>query len=499
MIRLLALAALLLAPPASGAGLWRNYVLPGQVRCSDIADPAVTPVSVTTADDLQVKIGEACGSGPGIVELAAGTYTDRNIQLGSGGQAIGGRCIIRAANPAAKPLIRAEIGVGRAIFQAVSVAHHLVFESLALDGRRSEQTSSAVNDPCEDNDENAGAGDGICDAADVQNDTDAHGIYSRDTTGTTPGSICVYDVDIINTVGDAITVRDQFDSAVESSTATGIGCDPTNCPLLGVPENYQTQTMTTVSRGVNWVQSERVMAVDNTFSDVTKQGVQCFDSYECYVLANDASDIGLAGITMLGSDGVVMGNDVSEVGFGWAPNTTTDNTGIGISVIDGIAGYNFDVEIKGNVVTHTWRDGIQLGLSTTNTATPAGSVVGNTVTTPCDGSTATTDAGITMGDNTDSYASLEQRGNTIVGSACASALRVSKPTAYTGSTTTISGTLSGKGIIYDDAPMTESTIVTDEDIEIDAGSSGTLTGCTLNSGAVVTDASAGAVVRSGGC
>lgn len=495
MIVRLVVALVLLSSPASGAGLWRNHVLPGQVRCSDLADPAVTPVSVTTSDNLQTKIGEACSAGPGIVELAAGTYTDRNIQLGTDGQAIGGRCIIRAANPAAKPLIRATIGVPRAIFQAKNVAHQLVFQNLALDGRRSEQTSGAINTPCTD----TTPADGICDGPDGQNATDAHGIYSRDVSGVTPGSICVLGVDIINTVGDAITVRDQYDSAVEDTTATGFGCDPTSCPLLGVPEDYRTDSITTVARGVNWVDSYRVMVVDSTFSNGTKQGIQCFNAYDCYSFQNTISDIGLAGITMLGSDGVVMGNDVSEVGFGWAPNTTTDNTGIGISVIDGTAGYNFDVEIKGNVVTHTWRDGIQLGLSTTNTATPTGSVVGNTVTTPCDGSTATTDAGITMGDNTDSYASLEQRGNTIVGSSCASALRVSKPTAYTGSTTTISGTLSGKGIIYDDAPMTEATIVTDEDIEIDAGSSGTMTGCTLNSGAVVTDASAGAVVRSGGC
>lgn len=64
----------------------------------------------------------------------------------------------------------------------------------------------------------------------------------------------------------------------------------------------------------------------------------------------------------------------------------------------------------------------------------------------------------------------------------------------------VTGSSGQEAVIYDDVPdLDDQFLIVDEDVVIDAGSSGAIANCTLNAGATVVDSSAGAVTRTGGC
>ena len=73
---------------------------------------------------------------------------------------------------------------------------------------------------------------------------------------------CILGVDVIDTVGDAFFLRNQAGSTVEASTVDGAGCDSASCPALSVPADNSQTSILTMGRGVNWVDSTRVMAVE---------------------------------------------------------------------------------------------------------------------------------------------------------------------------------------------------------------------------------------------
>lgn len=494
MRRLLLAALILYAMPSEAGGMWRSHVLPGQVRCSSLPDPAATPVSVTTADDIQTEIAAACGAGPCILELAAGTYTDENVMLGTGGASIGGEVVIRAANPASKPLIRATVGTARGVFQIRNVTHRIRFEDLVLDGRRADQTDASMAAICTD----TTPADGVCDSGDPQNSAGVFGIDSRSTTAGT-GTTCALRVDVIETVGDAFFLRDQINSSVEDSTVDGAGCDTTTCPNLTVPADSALNSILTNGRGVNFVDSFEVMVVDATVNDVTKQGIQCYNSTDCYGIASTVTVAGSTGLTMLASSGSMTGNTVNGVGSNWAQNSTTVSNGEGILFTDGGLATDFDASARDNAISNTWGNGIRSDLQAGTPPEPVIKVARNTATTVCTGSTLTTNAGMSFGDSVDSYERIDTESNTVSGSSCASGFRVRNVLDYSGSGNVVSGSLAGDGFTYTASAIEESGLTTDRDVEIGATNTGILAGCTLNGGAVVNDASGGGVARSGGC
>ncbi len=491
-MKLAALAiTILFALPAYGAGMWQPNVRPGQVRCSDLAAPVTTPVEVTTGDNLETQIAAACGAGPGIVELAAGTYTDRNTRIGTGGASIGGLCVIRADNPAAKPLIRATVGTARAVFQIRDTTHEIRFENLTIDGRKSSQTAASMLDVCDDLDPI----DGICDDEDPQNTPAAMGIDSRGVGMKT----CVLGVDVIDTVGDAFFLRNQAGSTVEASTVDGVGCDPASCPALSVPADNSQNSILTMARGVNFVDSTRVMAVDVTVTDATKQGVQCYGSTSCYPISNDVSVIGSTGITMLGSSGVALGNTINLIGSAWPQNSTGVANGEGMLVTDGGLGFDFEVALRENVITQTWGDGIRAGLQAGTPPAPIVDVSRNTLAVLCSGSAEAANAAMRLGDSVDPFERITAVNNSVFSSACSAAVRVQNAVTYSGSGLLVSSSASGSGVVYANSTITETDLTTDKNVTIDTASAGTLSGCTLTGGATITDASSGAVVRTGGC
>lgn len=494
-MRTLLLAALILyAMPSEAGGMWRSHVLPGQVRCSSLPAISATPVSATTSSNLATELAAACGAGPGILELAAGTYTDTNLVIGTGGVSIGGECEIRAANPASKPLLRATVGTARAVIQVRNVTHRIRLTDLAIDGRRADQTDASMSAICTD----TTPADGVCDSGDPQNTAAAMGVDSR-ITSSGDASTCALRVDVIETVGDAFFLRDQKRSAVEDSTVDGAGCDTTTCPTLTVPADAALSSITVNGRGVNFVDSDDAMAVDVTVNDVTKQGIQCYNSTDCYAIGSTVTVAGSTGITMLASSGSALGNTINGVGSNWAQNSTTVSNGEGILFTDGALAVDFDASARGNTILNTWGNGIRAELAAGTPPEPVIKVERNTATTVCTGSTLTTNAGMSFGDAVDSYERIDTASNTVDESSCATGIRVRNVLDYSGTGNVVTGSLAGDGVTYAGSVIAESSLTTDEDIEIGAATTGTLSGCTLNGGAVVNDASSGGVTRSGGC
>lgn len=475
--------------PSPGPGTPRY----GQGLCSSLPAISATPVSAASSDDLATKLSEACGAGPGILELASGTYTDINLELGTGGVTIGGECEIRAANPASKPLLRAGVDVNRSVIVIDAVSHRIRLTNLACDGRRADQTAAAMTSVCPD----TTPADGICDDLD-QSATNRGCVDSRRSTGGA-NSTCIYGFEATESTWDAIFLRNQENSVVEASTVTGAGCDDTTCPALSLPADATINSVNLVGRGINFVDSANVMAVGNTVSDVTKQGLQCYGSTDCVLIDNEVDEWGISGITMLGSSGVILRADIDGTVQTWAQNTTTTNIGQGIAVTDGGLGNDFRVAIRDSVVTNPWGNGIAVEMAVGTPPEPEVILEGNTVTGPCTTSTHPNGAGLLLGDGVDDVERIVSTNNTVVNSACAAAVRVRNAVSYVGTDTTVSGTTTGDGVVYETSVVSETGLTTNGDVDIDAGSSGTMTGCTLNGGAVVNDASAGAMVRTSGC
>lgn len=467
----------------------------GQVLCSHLPPISATPVSATTSDNLATKLGEACGSAAGILELGSGTYSDVALKLGTGGVSIGGECEIRAAVPASKPLLRAVVGSSAAIIQVRNVPHRIRLTNLRCDGRRVDQTNGVFTSICPDVAENGGAGNGICDTG-TQSQSDASCIDSRITTSGT-NSTCVYGVESDETVFDGIFLRNQDGSTVEASTVTDAGCDSTTCPAISVPSDVSLNSVKLVARGVNFFDSARVTATGINVARVTKQGLQCYNSDECYLLGSILDDIGITGITLLSSNAVALGNTITDVGLLWAPNSTIDATGIGVAITDGGLAGDFHAVASENSISNTWGTGIDVRLQPSATAVPSATVESNSVSGPCAGSLLSTNGGLVLGDEVDDFASIEARGNSVSSSSCSAGMRVQNVLAYLGRLNSIGTSASGTGLVYTTSAIDEADLTTDKDITISAASTGSLANCTLNGAATVTDNSGGGVTVTG--
>lgn len=473
------------------------------ISCSGLPEPSFTPISVTTADDLHDVVTAECGAGC-ILDLAPGTYDDTNVTIGPvsdsnikagslDGTDITGEIYIRAANPADPPVLRAEIGNPAAIFYLVNNPEMFRLKDLILDGRRSEQTNAVVS-ACPD----TTPADGICDSG-TQTFSDATGFNTRSTIAV-PTRSCLENVTVRNTVIDGIFIRNAVASTVENVTVSGVGCAPSTCPGISIPADFSTNSYSVVGRGINMVDSDFVAVVDSTFTDGTKQGIQCFGTTRCYVVDNVISDIGNAGITILGSTGYVWRNTISDIGFNFPPNTTATATGNGITFTDSDP-YSGDIEVDftGNSVTNTHGSSYWLALGTSPAAESSTiTMTNNTGTDACVTSTRSDSAAFLLGDGSDRLESLTITGNTVTGNRCPAAFRVRNVIAYTADDNTVTGSVgSTQAVVYDDVEsMDDDGLVVDADISIDVDSVGTLTNCTLNGSASVTGSLEGGVVRS---
>lgn len=510
-----ALAALLFAAQAQATMIYGAVPYDpwaSLVHCSELSDPAEPEYTLST-ENLHDFVTTNCGSGC-IINIPPGTYDDVNVTIGpsTGGGAdprvkagsltgATGTILIRGTDPANPPVLRSAVGEDSGLFYLVNVDAFVRLEDVSLEGRSGEQTNGSVYDICTDDNENGGLGDGVCDSDDPQSFSSENGFHSRRTDSGDSRS-CLLRVQVRNTVADGIFLRQARDSTVEDSYVVNAGCTPASCPNISVPADLSIPSASTVGRGIN-IDSARgnVGVVRNRVGRVTKIGVQCITSDDCHLIGNTVDEALTSGATSIGSSGSVRWNRITNTGLWASHGSTGDFVGNGIQWSHAAGATGRDVIIEGNVVENSFGAGIVLALSVGAGASDADLVVArNVVNGSCNGATRPTIAGMELGDNSDTIASITSYLNHVGDHTCDSAIRVQRPLSYVGIGNTVSGAGTDPALIYDNAAsIDERDLVVDEDIQIDAATAGTMTGCTLNEGAVVSDSSGGAVTRTGGC
>lgn len=511
-MRALIVAFLLLAPStvkADGA-----FALPGYVQlCSQLADPGHLPVTVSTTDDLQTVFDTNCGSGC-TLELEGGNHDDVNLDVGTGdfsgpndaGTAIvpTGEVLIRAADPANRPVLRASIDEPGPIIEVLNAAENDYFrlENIDLDGRRADQTNlvfdldgdgnaNELGEICEDTD-----GDDVCDSG--ESSTLARGINVKSTTGTHP-LVCLRNVHGHETVGNVVAIRDAAESAVEGGVFHDGGCAPDTCPNLNVPARANMSSTLTSSRGVNL--SGNVDGVAVLYAEaynLTKMGFQCFRTTgPCAILDSYAHDVLNSGFQFVDSkETLIRGNRSENIGFLYAMPSTTTFSGFGIG---GSTNGAHAARVEGNVVENTWGAGIQVG--GTSASSGAFTYVRNTVTKACQGTTRTDRSDVIYGDAaaTDTIPEITSIRNTLDGgSDCLRGMLARNVTTQFRSY----GDLI-KGTRQDEAARMEGSvdmdireITLDDDLVLESGSTGSIDGCTFNADGTLVDNSGGGVAVS---
>lgn len=471
--------------------------------CSTLPTPSVTPISVTNAQDLHEVVVANCATGC-VLDLAGGIYTDTNVTIGPLSDpvikadsltSVSGEIVIRAANPADKPLLISETGNPAAVFYLVNVTTMFRLENLILWGARYDQTDAVVTE-CID----TTPADGICDTPTTnQSQTWSMGFATKMTTAGDTRS-CLLNVEVEATVGDGIFIRDAVASTVENPIVRLSGCGAGTCPNLTTPKDQAVNSILTNGRGVNFVDSDLVAVIGGDIRWANKMGAQCYGSTRCYIVDNTISDIGVSGITMLGSSGEVRDNTLSAIGNHVQPNTRADSFGHAISFVDDTAYTgDLDVLIDGNAISSTTGDGIILGLRKVPAAESSiVTVSNNTITGTCTNTTKTPQAAMLLGDNSDKFEAVIATDNVIGTSSCTSAILAQNLISYTASANTVVNSTSSDAMTYDTVEaLSDDGLSVNKDINIDAASVGTLTNCTLNGTASVNDSSGGNVVRTG--
>ncbi len=490
-MRLAVLLALLLALPASAiegrfpragpSAPDTDIVEDPWVDCSELDDPAFTPVDVTSASDLHTVAMANCGSGC-ILELAPGTYTDTNVIFGdtaltttyskTASVSPSGEVVIRGSDPSNPPILQAEIGVNAAIIHAKDITPRIRLEDVILDGRRSEQTTGART-ACTDTTPN----NGICDTG-SQTSTDANGFYTRNTLGGSTRS-CLLRVQVRNTVSTGIQLTRPFASTVQDSTVTGAGCTVALCTPLAVPLDATTNSLTKTAQGVQLVGGSDSAVVNTTISDVTKIGLECFtNSRRCQFHNNTIDGAGIAGIIFNEGDGTASGNTITDTGFTYTPNTTSDNVGIGIQVINGntYAASRFSTRLEGNTIDNAWGAGIQIGLAGTTYNDMRVDLTRNIVRGACNGTTRANSAGIELGDSTYDIAQITASYNSNTDDSCVDGMRVRNVRTHRNN---FNGTQNGLEVDdVDEFQGRDLDVV--GNIDIDADSKGFIQRCTVS-------------------
>lgn len=499
------LALLLVASTASAEGAGRlllnarsaptDVVEDPWIDCAELADPAFTPVAVTSSSDLHTVAMNNCGSGC-ILELAPGTYADTNVIFGdtaltttyskTASVTPSAEVLIRAADPSNPPLLRAKVGVNAAVIHAKDVTARIRVEDVILDGRRSEQTAAAVT-ACTD----TTPADGVCDGS-SQTSTFATGFNTRNTGSGTTRS-CLLRVQVRNTVSTGIQLSQAYLSTVQDSTVSGAGCTPALCPALSVPLDATTNALLKTAQGVQLLGGSDSAVVDSRISDVTKIGLECFtNTRRCHLRRNTIERAGIAGIVFNEADGDAMANTIRETGQWFSHNSTGNNVGQGIQWTNGntYAASRFETTISGNTVSNSFGSGIQVGLAGTTYNDARLIVSNNTVSGSCNGSTRADSAGIELGDSTYDIAKITAENNSDTGGACIDGIRARNLRTHRSFR---NGTDSGLEIDDVDDLKAISLDVTGN-IDVDADTKGVIDTCTLGGMAIGADS-----IRRRGC
>lgn len=484
---------------SEGVDIWDRLI-----RCSTLPDPS-EPEFTLGAEDLHDFITANCASGC-IVNVPPGTYDDVRVTIGDATAAeflragslsnATGTILIRGTDPANPPVLRAVVGGITGVFWFQNLSALVRLEDVILDGRRSEQTVGAVYDVCDDVAENGGLGDGQCDPG-GQSFSHATGFSTR-MTNLSDSRSCLLRVQVRETLTDAIFLRQARDSTVEASRVLGAGCTTDLCPALVIPADPVSDELTFVGRGVNFDSARgNVVAVGNRTKSVSKIGLQCISSVDCHIVGNVAIDSHTAGITAgNGSSGSIRGNTILDTGL-WEGTDPVFNVGQGIQWTDSDGISNGLTVIDGNFISNSLGPSIMIAVGIGAGDNDAELIVSRNVSSgACNGGTRSSMAAIELGDGSDSIASIWSIGNSVGDHDCDSAFRVQRATEYRARRNVVSGASTAPAVIYDDVPAIDETgLVVDEDIQIDAGSAGSISDCTLNEGAIVSDASGGAVER----
>lgn len=477
--------------PRSGVRAGPSTVGEPFVRCSQLADPAVSTTALTTAtsaSDLHADIMAVCGSGC-IVTLGPGTYTGNVVfgdsSLKSGSITPTGEVVIRASDPRNPPVIRATLGLDAGVIHAKDVTARIRLEDLILDGRRSEQTSAVISTICTD----TTPADGICDGSgnSNQSSTNASGFYTRSTLANGATSSCLLRVQARETVSTGLHLRQATNSTVEGSTVTGAGCTTASCPLMSIPGNTTSNAVMKTAQGVQLegtssVDSTDSAVVDSTITDVTKIGIECYTNVRrCHIRNNTISRTGIDGINLDQSDGDIIGNSVTTSGLAFSPNALTDNVGQGITWANGSTYTGLVTRIEGNSVSNTFGAGIQIGLFGGAYNDARFEVVGNSVSGACNGTTRTDAAGIELGDSTYDVQQVMAIRNSVTSSGCADGFRVRNVRKYRGVSNS-----STTGVEVDAVDLFDSALdAITGNFDIDATTKGKLVRCTIVSGSIV--------------
>lgn len=462
--------------------------------CASLADPAFTPVQVTSASDLHTVAMNNCGSGC-ILELAAGTYTDTNVVFGdtsitttygkTASVTPAGEVVIRGADRNNPPLLRAKIGTNAAIIHARNVTARIRVEDVILDGRRSEQTGGAFT-PCAD----TAPANGICDGTSpARNDSNVHGFYTRHQTPGSTTSSCLLRVQVRNTPDTAIEIQDGVLTTVQDSTITGAGCTAALCPAVTLAGESDVNAVTNTGMGIQFLTSGGGYgAVGNTISDVTKIGIECFTAARgCTLIGNTVSGAMNAGIGYTQADGWAIGNTIRNIGFNVSPNAATNNLGWGVYAVLGDAeSAGFNVRMIGNSVTNTWGSAYLFALSGPTTSNEATLYAANNIAVgACNGTTRTDAASFEWGDSAQQMARVDSIGNVASASGCARGMYVRKLRSFIQREDTIRVSNGAPAIDYESVLALDARDITvNDDIDIDGVSVGHIKNCTMNGASI---------------
>lgn len=468
------------------------------VRCSMLSDPDEPEQTVSAGADLHAIVTADCGSGC-ILNLSPGLYDDTTVTIGPGsddrirpGSLTGatGTILIRALDPNDPPVLRSAIGEDTGAFYLHNVDALVRLEDLQIDGRRSEQTTGAVYEPCPD----TSPPDGICDSG-TQSFNRSYGFGTLRSDGGDSQS-CLLRVTIHDTVGDGVWLRQAINTTVEDSVVYDTGCTSSTCPNISVPTDLNAPDIKTQGRGINFDSARgNVGAVSNEVNRVTKTGIQCIRSTDCEINGNTISEARAVGAAFADSSGSIYKNTVTQSGL-LGQSSLLANVGFGIQWAQSDSYSGLTSTIKDNTISGAWGSGISVGLDPAATSDAFVVVTGNTISGACLETTRSGAAGMELGDPGATIAKLRSTRNVVLNHECSSGIVARNLVSYMGRDNTVSGNFESSAVVYDELDtMSETNLSVDEDIFVDSASAGVLLNCSLNDGASITGAVEGNVTR----
>ena len=466
-----ALAFALLAAPASA-----NVIPSWVVRHSTLADPSVPTIEVETGADLSAVLAAECGAGC-ILELAPGGVYDCGISIGgsantpawlgthAGDVDPSGEVVIRG-DPSAPAQLNAVIGSPLPCIYQLPMTPRLRLEHLRIDGRRSEQTMSAIGQVCADSQP-----DGICDSG--ESDTLAYGFYSRHTGGQLARTH-LYDVHVREVLGHCLNLTNALDTTIEASSADGCGCTRNEeCVGLTLPVSADSAQYYLPGRGIS-MNGRRVATIHSSVTRAGRMGVQCIgDASDCAIVGNRASLTAEPCFNAVSNSGTVLGRISIRGNFGRGCGGltpfATPGQGPALATRSNGTSDTGPFDLHGNDVEAAWSFGAK---HSGDTAVPIRSVGNRVGGNGCQDGVTTV-----MYDVSNRASGSRIVGDTVSVGPCDTGVRLYGGTQARVRGLTVTGTASDAGLRVDDATVDLSG-VTAESVYFSASASGTANDCT---------------------